>query len=189
MQLTFCPTCMGFYNTHVCVFPSVSICSHVRPIGFLMQSSKFFYRSQCCFWILRLSMQFAFWLREDTDSEDATWCQWQVPVHRFFGLCHEDLQEWWAIQVLHWLPGVLCQDCAPCHGKRKCLVMLCWTVHVLCCLLPSLLTLVVYILIEWWCLCRWPGYSWIRSRSSRRRLAYNFTWPTYQNGVDRSILS
>ena len=33
---------MGFYNTHVCVFPSVSICSHVRPIGFLMQSSKFF---------------------------------------------------------------------------------------------------------------------------------------------------
>lgn len=67
-------------------------------------------------WIFRSSMQFAIWLCEDPDSEDATWCWGKISIHWLSWLCCQNLESRRTLQILHWIPCLLCQDCSSCHG-------------------------------------------------------------------------
>ena len=77
----------------------------------------FISRGKCCFWILCICLQFTIWLCENTNTEDAAWCQWKVSLHWVIRLCHEDSEVRWSFQILHWISCLLCENCSACHGK------------------------------------------------------------------------
>lgn len=75
------------------------------------------FRSKCCLWIFCICLQPSIWLREDSDSENATRCVWEIPLHWFYGLRTEDTEGWWTIQILHWFSCLLRSNCSTCYGN------------------------------------------------------------------------